>query len=97
MSKFPQKRVSVIMKKDKPWFDEGCSELLDQRKQANLQCLQDPRKIIGDNLSNIKRETSRHFRDEKREYLKDEVDELATNSKKKKKIRGLYRGRNECN
>jgi hypothetical protein len=23
------------MKKHKPWFDQGCSELLDQRKQAN--------------------------------------------------------------
>jgi hypothetical protein len=29
-------------KKHKPWFDEGCSELLDQRKQAKLQWLQDP-------------------------------------------------------
>jgi hypothetical protein len=25
------------LKKHKPWFDEGCSELLDQRKQAKLQ------------------------------------------------------------
>jgi hypothetical protein len=24
-------------KKNKPWFDEGCSELLDQRKQAKFQ------------------------------------------------------------
>jgi hypothetical protein len=24
------------LKKNKPWFDEGCSELLDQRKQAKL-------------------------------------------------------------
>jgi hypothetical protein len=24
------------MKKHRPWFDEGCSELLDQRKQAKL-------------------------------------------------------------
>jgi hypothetical protein len=24
------------LKKYKPWFDEGCSELLDQRKQAEL-------------------------------------------------------------
>jgi hypothetical protein len=29
-------------KKNKPWFDEGYSELLDQRKQAKLQWLQDP-------------------------------------------------------
>jgi hypothetical protein len=29
-------------KKHKPWFDERCSKLLDQRKQAKLQWLQDP-------------------------------------------------------
>jgi hypothetical protein len=37
-------------KKHKPWFDEGCSELLDQRKQAKLQWLQDPSDIIGDKI-----------------------------------------------
>jgi hypothetical protein len=26
------------LKKHKPWFDEGCSKLLDQRKEAKLQC-----------------------------------------------------------
>jgi hypothetical protein len=25
------------LKQHKPWFDEGCSELLEQRKQAKLQ------------------------------------------------------------
>jgi hypothetical protein len=25
------------LKKHKPWFDEGCSKLLDQKKQAKLQ------------------------------------------------------------
>jgi hypothetical protein len=25
------------LRRDRPWFDEGCSELLDQRKQAKLQ------------------------------------------------------------
>jgi hypothetical protein len=34
-------------KKHKSWFDEGCSKLLDQRKQAKLQCLQDPSEIKG--------------------------------------------------
>jgi hypothetical protein len=47
-----------------------------------------------DNLKNIRRETSRHFRDKKREFLKDKTDELATNSKKKN-IRELYRGIND--
>jgi hypothetical protein len=25
------------LKKHKPWFDEGCTKLLDQRKDAKLQ------------------------------------------------------------
>jgi hypothetical protein len=44
-----------------------------------------------DNLSNIRREASRHFRNKKREYLKEKINELAKNSKNKK-IRDLYRG-----
>jgi hypothetical protein len=54
------------LKKHKPWFDDGCSKLLDQRKQSKLQCVQDASKINGDNLNNIKREASRHFRNKKR-------------------------------
>jgi hypothetical protein len=27
----------IELKKHKPWFDEGCSKLLDQRKQAKSQ------------------------------------------------------------
>jgi hypothetical protein len=32
------------LKKHKPWFDEGCSRLLDRRKEAKLQWLHDPSK-----------------------------------------------------
>jgi hypothetical protein len=60
----------------------------------SLQWLQDPSEINGDNLSNISRETSRHFRNKKKEYMKDKIDRLATNSKNKN-IRDLYRGINE--
>jgi hypothetical protein len=81
------------LKKHKPWFDEGCSKLLDQRKQAKLQWLQHPSEINGDNLNNVRREPSRHCRNKKREYLKDKINELATNSKNKN-IRDLYRGIN---
>jgi hypothetical protein len=35
-------------KQHKPWFYEGCSELLDQRKQAKLQWLQDSSEINVD-------------------------------------------------
>jgi hypothetical protein len=48
------------LKKHKPWFNEGCSKLLDQRKGAKLHWLQDPSEINGDNLNNVKHEASRH-------------------------------------
>jgi hypothetical protein len=34
-------------------------------------------------LSNARHEASRHFRNQKREYFKDKIDELGTNSKNK--------------
>jgi hypothetical protein len=67
--------------------------VLDQSKQTKLQWLQNSSEINGDNLNNMRRETSRHFRNKKRKYLKDKMDELATNSKNKN-IRDLYRGIN---
>jgi hypothetical protein len=48
-------------KKLNPWFDSGCSKLLDQRKHAKLQWLQDPSEINGDNLNNVRREANRHL------------------------------------
>jgi hypothetical protein len=71
------------LKKHKPWFDKGRSEVLDQRKQAKLQWLQDPKEINGDNLNNIKRDASRHFGNKRREYLKKKVNEFAMKSKSK--------------
>jgi hypothetical protein len=56
-----------------------------------LQWLQDPSDINGDNVNNIIRETSRHFRNKKREYLKEMTEGLATNSKSKNN-RDLYNG-----
>jgi hypothetical protein len=55
-----------------------------------LQWLQDPSEINGDNLNNVRREASRHFRNKKREYLKDKMNDLATNNKNKN-IRDPYR------
>jgi hypothetical protein len=78
------------LKKHKPWFNKGCSKLLDQRKQAKLNWLQDPNKINGANLNNIGCGVSRHFRNKKREY------------KNKNKLRGispqvnLYRPSDRC-
>jgi hypothetical protein len=82
------------LKKCKSWFNEGCSELLNQRKQAKLKWLQDPSKINMGHLNTVRGEARRHFRNKMREYLKDKIDELATNSKNKN-TRDLYRGINE--
>jgi hypothetical protein len=40
--------------------------------------------VNEDNLSNVRWEAIRHFRNKKREYLKDKINELESNSKKKK-------------
>jgi hypothetical protein len=45
-------------------------------------------------MDNIRREASRNFRTKKRDYLKNKINELETNSKNKN-IRDLYRGINE--
>jgi hypothetical protein len=42
-------------------------------------------------LSNVRREGSRHFRNIKREYFKDKINETELNSKNKN-IGDLYRG-----
>jgi hypothetical protein len=56
--------------------------------------LQNPNQINRDNLQNLRHETSRIFRNKKREYLKGKINVLETNNKNKK-IRDLYRGINE--
>jgi hypothetical protein len=66
----------------------------DQRKQAKLQWLQDTSEANEGNLNDIRREASRHFRNKKRKYLKDKINEIESNSKNKK-FRDLYRGINE--
>jgi hypothetical protein len=55
--------------------------------------LQDPNEANEYNLSGVRREASRHFRNKKREYLKDKINELESNSRNK--VRDLYRGINE--
>jgi hypothetical protein len=58
---------------------EECLKLVDQRKQAKLQWLQDPSVVNEDNSRNVRWEASRHFRNKKREYLKDKINELESN------------------
>ena len=82
------------MKKYKPWFDEECLHFLDQRKQAKLQWVQDPSQRNVDNLNNVRRKASRHFRNKKKAYLKTKIEELESNSNIKN-IRDMSRGMND--
>jgi len=53
-------------KHHKPWFDKECVDFLDQRKQAKMQWIQDPSRSNVDNLNNVRRKASRHFRNKRR-------------------------------
>jgi hypothetical protein len=54
------------------------------KEVAQLQWLQNPSQTNGDNLKNARCETSRTFRNKMREYLKEKVQGLETNSKRKR-------------
>ena len=54
------------LKQHKPRFDEEYLGFLDQSKQAKMQWLQDPNQSTVDNLNNVRREASRHFRTKRR-------------------------------
>jgi len=47
-------------------IDEECLGLLDQRKHARMQWLQDLNQSNVDNLNNVRCEASRHFRKKRR-------------------------------
>ena len=79
------------LKQNKTWFDEECLCFLDRRKRIKMQCIQDPSQNKVDNLNNVGRGVSRHFRNKKKAYVRAEIEELGTNSKIQN-IRELYRG-----
>jgi hypothetical protein len=60
----------------------------------NFQWLQNPNQSNGDKLNNVRLEASGHFRNKKKEYPKDKINELGKNSRNKN-IRDLYRGIND--
>ena len=61
-----------------------------------MQWVQDPSQRNVDNLNNVRRETSRHFRNKKKAYRKAKFEELKTNSKIKN-IKDLYGSINDFN
>jgi hypothetical protein len=63
------------MKQHKQGFDEDCLGILDQRKQARTQWIQDPSQSNIDNMKNVRRDASRHFRNKTKAYLKAKIEE----------------------
>jgi hypothetical protein len=55
------------MKQHKSRFDEECSKLLDQRKEAELQWLQNPNQTNGDNMNNVRHGINGIFRNKRKE------------------------------
>ena len=55
------------LKQQNRWFDQECSRVLEQRLQAKMQWLQDPKRNNVDNLNNVRYGVSRHFRNKKEE------------------------------
>jgi len=43
-----------------------------------MQWIHDPSRSIVDNLNNVRRDASRHFRNKKKAYLKAKIEELET-------------------
>jgi hypothetical protein len=58
-----------------------------------MQWIQDPSQSNVDNLNNVRRDASRHFRNKNKAYLKSKIEEVETNSKINN-IRDLYKGIN---
>jgi hypothetical protein len=56
--------------------------------------LQAPSDINAINLNSVRYEGSRHSRNKRREYLKDKIDELSTNSKSNNTESGIEERRN---
>ena len=57
-----------------------------------MQWIQDSSRSNLDNLNNVRRDASRHFRNKKKAYLKAKIEELETN---RSAMSDLYRGIND--
>ena len=75
-------------------FDQECSELPNNRKQAKLLWQQNPNDQTAEDFSNLKRNTCRTFKKMKRDYMKAKVNKLEENSNNKN-IWEMYKGINE--
>ena len=73
------------------WFCDECSQLLEQKKQANLQWLQNRSRFYRDNTRNAQRKSA-DCQERKTGYLKE--DSAGKINSEKNSIRKLYSGMN---
>ena len=93
VSKTLQEKIGVLeTHRNKPWFEEECSELSNKRKQTKLLWLQNPNNQTAEDF-NVRRDICRIFRKKKRDDMKAKVNKLEDNSKNKN-IREMYKGIN---
>ena len=53
-----KEKVGILeTNRNKPWFDEECSELANKRKQTKLLWLQNPNNQTAEEFSNVRRDT----------------------------------------
>jgi hypothetical protein len=69
------------LKQNKPWFDEECLGISDQRKLAKTWWVRDPSQSNADNINNLRCEASSYFSNTITAYLKAKIEKLETNSK----------------
>ena len=67
---------------------------LRSEEAVKMRWIQNPSRSNVDNLNNVRRDASRHFRNKKKAYVKAKTEELETNSKINN-VRDLYRGIND--
>ena len=79
--------------KNKPWFDDECLKLHEERKQARQRWLGNKNEANTNNYSNAKRNATRGFRNKKREYITQKIREIEENGKTNN-VRDLYKGVN---
>jgi hypothetical protein len=68
------------LKQHKPWFDEECLGILDQRNRLKYSGYQDPSQCNVDNVNNVRHVVSRYFRNKKKAYLNAKIEERENNS-----------------
>jgi hypothetical protein len=71
-------------------FQKQNSKLVFRRKQAKLQWLQDPGEAGEDDLSNVRWEASRHFRNKKQDKIERKINVLVSNIKNKNVKRPVF-------